>query len=103
MDIGQEQKLSTKSLRLINQCRLFLQILTISDITNPMGAYIETEYYTWKDAVPMKTRWAKTEYPKPNKYAWTYWRCMLDSITYTNSRRLKTPLGQWSKKWYKLC
>jgi Reverse transcriptase-like len=101
MDIAQEQKLPTKSLRLINQCRLYLQVLTISDITNPQGTQIDISFYTWKDAHPMKTRWSKTNYPKPNKSAWTYWRSMLDTITHTNSRRLKTVLGKWREKWYK--
>jgi hypothetical protein len=40
MDIGQEQKLPTKSLQLINQCRLFLRVLTLSDITNPTGTQL---------------------------------------------------------------
>jgi hypothetical protein len=61
MDIAQEQKLPTKSLCLINQCRLYLQVLTISDITNPTGTQIDITFYTLKDAHPMNTRWDKTK------------------------------------------
>jgi hypothetical protein len=85
MDIAQEQDTPIKALQLINQCRIYLRVLTISDITNPIGAHVETQFYSWREAMQMNNKWVETTKPKPNKSAWTYWRQLMGTITYSNS------------------
>jgi hypothetical protein len=55
MDLAYKQGLSLKILRYINQCRMNLQALTLTDTTNEIGTIIEPQFYVWKEVSPRKT------------------------------------------------
>jgi hypothetical protein len=97
MDLAQEQGFSLKILRCINQCWLYLHVLTLTDITNEIGTMIEPQFYIWKEASSGKSTFlATTSFPKPSKSTWTYWKQLIDKYVIPNSRRLKSRLGGWT-------
>ena len=96
MDIVLEQQYTQKIIGNINQCRLFLHALTISDITDIQGTHIMVQCHTHKEANTMKTENSTSfQVSKPNKSIWSYWNKFLKTLTHPKSRRLKTPLGPW--------
>jgi hypothetical protein len=96
MEAVLQQKYSQKIVGNINQCRLYLHVITLSDITNELGRHITVQSYSHKDARTIKlTKKAIFQVSKPNKYVWSYWTKFLQTITHTSSRRLKKPLGAW--------
>jgi hypothetical protein len=85
-DLAHEQGLSLKTLRYINKCQMYLQAITIADITNEIGTTIEIQFYVWKEALPKKTNIATSPIlPRPNKATWTYWKQFLDQYVLPNS------------------
>jgi hypothetical protein len=95
MDVVYNQNYTKKVISNINQCRLFLQVLTISDITTVDGTCLESGSLEHKSTWRQTHTSFKTMRPKPNKSIWHYWTTFLSTLTYTNSKRLKIPLGDW--------
>jgi Reverse transcriptase (RNA-dependent DNA polymerase) len=103
MDLAIEQQYSTKVFNNINQCRIYLHVLTLSDITDPSGKYIEPEFFQHKQA---NTLWISSSInihvTKPNKSLWHYWQTFLKILTLPNSRKLKSSLGNWTVPLYRI-
>jgi hypothetical protein len=95
MEIVYELGYTKKRISNINQCRLFLQAITVSDITTVDGKYIEVNCYQHGRAKTNVNIGYTPEVQKPNKSVWYYWCKFIDTITHNNSRRLKTTLGEW--------
>jgi hypothetical protein len=85
-------KLSPKEMELLNQCRLYLQVLTLSDIVAANGLFILQHA---KDGVKDNTRESRLRWPnqgKPTANDWTTWRSTLSALE--SYGRLKSPLGR---------
>lgn len=95
MDLVYTHDYPKKIISNINQCRLFLQVLTISDITTVDGKYIDLTCYEHKSATRRNQRSFHQPRKKPNKSIWHYWTTWVNTLTYANSRRLRYPLGEW--------
>jgi hypothetical protein len=95
MEIAYTHDYTKKTLSNINQCQLYLQVLTITDITTVKGTYVEITCYENKSA----TRRDQPSFPnsrgKLNKSTWHYWTTFLNTITNYKLRRLKSSLGKW--------
>ena len=92
-----KENFTVKEMSNINQCRIFLNVLTLSDISTINGKYINVDCFQHKTATTMissKGPTAKVE--KPNKSVWSYWQKFLQKITTYNSRRLSNQLGEWT-------
>ena len=97
MDLVRKQGYSEKIVNNINVCRLYLQVITLSDITCIKGNYIELENFQYAYANTMNSCHRNgVHVVKPNKSTWHYWQRFLKTITYPNSRRLKINLGEWT-------
>jgi hypothetical protein len=58
--------------------------------------HITIQSYSHKDARTIElTKKSMFQVSKPNNSIWSYWNKFLQTITHTNSRRLKQPLGEW--------
>jgi hypothetical protein len=89
------QGLSPGHIKMINYCRLYLQVLTLSDICNAEGTQLvagmsqgnrnrDQSYSILEE--PLQER--------PNAVSWGIWRRFLQHMCYDNYRLLQ-PLGPW--------
>jgi hypothetical protein len=91
-----EKGIRDDQLHRLNLCRLFLEVLTISDITTGCGTEItkaawnrdrdttRTSFYQWPSQGP------------PSIQSWVPWRTSLTKVLCLQSaNRLMSPLGQW--------
>jgi hypothetical protein len=84
-------------LRIINHCRLFLNVVTLSDITNAAGTHL-IPGVDWGelDLFPSSSTHHAPRQASPAMFFWTYWQRLLRIIALP-SGRLNTPLGPWLK------
>lgn len=84
-------------LLLLNDCRLYLQATTLSDICSANGQVIDDEAWLGTPSIHAHPRrWIKTY--KPGRDAWILWRHYLrQAFLYPHAphRRLRQPLGPW--------
>ena len=96
MDIIVESKQFTPSqIRILNYCRLYLQAVTISDLTKADG--IEADHSKIQGSpslVSSHTRWHTVHQDRPSTQAWTLWRKANQLWTYP-SGQLRQQLGRW--------
>ncbi len=79
----------------LNRCRMYLQVIFLSDICNGQGTTIETHF--WSGTAISNShdfRWPRTHKPNPSK--WGLWqRALTRSFNLNNTRKLPLPLGKW--------
>ena len=90
---------SPKQLVRLNRCRQYLQVETLSDITNGMGDRICRQAYQGQRTYNFKRPYEWPEQPNPDKHHWKLWRqALVRSFPRTSTRRyasFTTPLGPW--------
>jgi ribonuclease HI len=99
-----------RHIRRINYCRLYLNVVTVSDIATADGKEIDNKY-VWgenlhRDQIPCRD-WNRVDQACPKKECWSLWRkvCTLLAPTLSNKSRrtplrkrnrvLAQPLGNW--------
>jgi hypothetical protein len=93
MDLALTLHFSSVQLRQINHCRIFLQVLTLADITNASGyLLLSTALQGILDpSRPSQLKWP--QYPSLTSTFWQQWKILLDHVAQDN--KLHQPLGQW--------
>jgi len=93
MDIFQERRLAIKDMRALNRCRIYLQVLTISDITETDGKTIMRAVKTGQllDDRTSTLLWPKQGRPSPQE--WNIWKLNLAHLE--EKGKLVQPLGLW--------
>lgn len=96
MDIAHDSNIFTShQLECINQCRLYLQVRTVSDITNKAGTHLQSgAYHGPPTTLYSQARWLFPVQSKPHHQVWTYWLKFLNLIA-NHGYKLHQPLGQW--------
>jgi hypothetical protein len=80
---------------IMNYCRLFLEVVTISDISNAAGTHlIPGVEWGELDNFPSKSNQHQTKQSSPAVFFWIYWQCLLHIIAHPDGT-LHTPLGPW--------
>ena len=82
----------------INRCRLFLQVLTVANITTPDGKQLDRNYLNGKrnEAYSSVLTWPHQR--DIYKKGWNQWKKFIrNALCYKGTNLLKTPLGQWLK------
>ena len=92
------KKFGPTALRRINYCRMYLNVLLLSDITTPNGQHIdEAASMGNQDDFHRFETYDRVHQPKPNDKAWTKWRKCLNLLCNNSYHHtLKTPLGAWT-------
>jgi hypothetical protein len=79
----------------LNYCRLSLNVITVSDISNAAGTHLipgvewgELEHF------PSTSTDHQTNQPSPAVFYWKYWQRLLHIIAHPDGT-LRTPLGPW--------
>jgi hypothetical protein len=88
-------KFKDKEIRWINYCRLYLQAVTISDLTLANGDYLDEALLAgnptrWSSAI----KWHHFTQAKPSQVQWKVWR-IANRIWSDESGRLHQPLRRW--------
>jgi len=93
MDLALTYRFTPMQLKYINHCCLYLQVLTISEITDASGHHIlTTATQGIKDSSrPSKYLWP--HYPSPPRAVWQSWKIFLAHIS--RNAKLHQPLGSW--------
>ena len=84
-------------LRILNQCRCFLQVMTIADLANGAGNAIATNFLQGRLDMSRRSTFIWPPVKRPSFNAWHLWATTLRSVLCNNDRgnTLKCPLGQW--------
>ena len=80
----------------INKCCMYLQVVTISDITEGTGSIVTEKAFMGERDNDRKSKWNWPTVPTPLPSEWNKWRGALD-LTYLrpDSRFLRRPLEAW--------
>ena len=92
---------SKKQLADFNACRLFLQVLRLSDICNATGTEILEPAWNGIADLHSFSTWVWPRQDNPPGHCWSTWRRLLRKVFLTSqsgrltSRKLHTPMGAW--------
>jgi hypothetical protein len=93
MDFFISLKYKPAALKTLNSCRLYLQVIFLSDIVTASGIEIEEDIKLGKHMIDRKSHLQWPTQQRPPAQAWKQW---MEAISYLESRsRLKQPLGDW--------
>ncbi len=93
MDFFIEQGFSANVLGTLNRCRLYLQVLTLSDIVSADGLCIVPDVFI---GIPLSDRKSTLRWPcqqRPCSKSWAIWKTALQILQPRN--KLLAPLGAW--------
>ena len=93
MDAFRAYSPSVATMRILNRCRLYLQVITLSDIATADGKNILAEA---KQGVPLRDRISTLLWPAqghPSKADWAVWKRYLQYLE--DKGRIIQPLGDW--------
>ena len=83
---------------LINQCRIYLKVMFLSDIVSGDGKFIEENYILGKLPIDRTSQWNWPFQNRPSDMAWSLWRKALHLVWKVDSacRQCYPALGQWT-------
>ncbi len=94
MDFFVQQNTHCSDLRVINRCRIYLQVLFLSDICSADGKSILSECCRGQRPLDRHSSLNWPIQPRPPNSAWKTWQTALATL-HTNGT-LHTPLGAWA-------
>ena len=90
---------STDELIQINNCRIYLQVLMLSDITEGSGSQITTHTAEGIRDLSRVSTWKWPTIPYPPAQSWAKWRGTIKTTFLQQySRYIRRPLGKWLNK-----
>jgi endonuclease/exonuclease/phosphatase family metal-dependent hydrolase len=94
MVIVHSMNLSPTEIRYINYCRLYLNVISVADLSDEDGNYIRQEMYENYAHMINNSSSNCTQYAPPIR-KWSLWRKVLNHLTFHNRRKLRQSLGKW--------
>jgi len=95
MDLFLSAGYRENELATLNQCRLHLKVIFLSDICNAQGTAIETQFWTGSG----QADWHSFSWPrahKPTSKEWLLWQQALSKgLNLGRAQQLPLPLGKW--------
>jgi hypothetical protein len=84
-----------KEIKLVNYCRLYLQVLTLSDICNAEGNKLAEGILQGYKCTKQSYSLLEEPYQeRPNEMSWGVWRRWLKQVCYDKDQLIR-PLGPW--------
>ena len=94
MELAEDLGFRSCELRFLNHCRLFLNVISLSDIVNESGRGIDPTVTNFKK-LPGKQLSDVCIQHKPDHTKWSIWFRFINLITNARQHTLKQPLGAW--------
>ena len=89
-------KFKPAHIKAINWCRMYLGVVTVSDIANAAGTHISKAMFDGDlDKVPTSSGWLTVHQKKPDPKSWAVWRRACRLIAGSADLVLQTPLSAW--------
>jgi hypothetical protein len=95
MDAVQSLHYCRRDIILINRCRIFLRVNTVSDICNAAGTQVNYRMYKCDGSIRNDSSLNWPRQTRPGQTAITVWQRFLRSRCKDRYLRLQTPLGPW--------
>jgi hypothetical protein len=94
------KRYTATEIKQINACRLYLQVLLLSDVATPCGQYMIKTYHKGKRANrPNQPTISYPRQQRPNKKAWKLWRKAFNKLYLQSDKHsLLIPLGRWNTR-----
>ena len=92
-----------QQIQIINRCRLYMKVITMTDITDSSGGFVTESVYmgTLKDDRRSKYVWPNQVRPPPRQ--WTLWQDAIDLVwSGTGTRRVQPALGNWIEQTHQI-
>ena len=83
MDVMNKTNMSETERRHVNQCRIYLKIINISDMTHACGTKINTDYYR---KIGHKSKLFWPQIPSPPEKVWKTWNTKIKKHLCKNKR-----------------
>ena len=98
MDTAHEcEEFTDKELEQINFCQLYLNVVTISDICDTTGSYIQLAANSGtRSQLLSKSKWIGLVQANPDYHSWRIWHCLLCQFSIPN-RQLLELLEPWKQ------
>jgi hypothetical protein len=93
MDLFLRLELPQSTMISLNRCRLYLQVITVSDIASADGTYILPQYRTGTLTGDRVSSLFWPTQGRPTRSEWHLWHQMLQHLEIR--QKLKQPLGDW--------
>ena len=90
--------LSPKALRRLNACRLYLQVITLADITDGGGHLLMDHYLKGHKAPDRRSKFDWPIQMRPDSSTWKFWECCIRRL-FTRDMRHKPYLRQLLRAW----
>ena len=103
MDHLNSPNYTAQKLQHINACRLYLQVITLSDICNGQGSHILPEAMQGATITASHTTWAWPRQHRPPEPSWTHWQSAIwEHFLHNTQLALKAncQLGTWTATKY---
>ena len=86
-----------KEMKRLNACRLYLQVVTVADITDGSGRFVISQYMKGHKCADRTSTWEWPSQLRPSSVAWNLWRKSITRCLCTSLRslRLHNTLGPW--------
>ena len=91
-----EAKFSFDKLDAFNRCRLYLQVLTVSEAVTADGQFLTDKAWNGIRDTIMTSPYTWPMQPKPPPKDWRVWQDVLTTCYVEAGKRLKEPLGNWT-------
>ena len=98
MEISLESdNFTLNQLRRVNCVQMYLGFTYLSELCNLNSRSIHTSILSWpRNAGPYRTSLSRPNQPNPNTWSWLLWEHILQLVTWSDGKTLKTSLGPWT-------
>ena len=93
MDISEEMTSNEDQLCAINICRIYLQCIFLSDITNTSRTHIYETAFNGTKMCLNKLTWPQIS--RPVRHEWRQWQQFINIFCKSRSKRHTIPIGKW--------
>ena len=80
-----------RTMHILNKCRMYLNIITVADITNPYGTHIVNKPLHGTKHKLSHLQWPRSPSPTPND--WKIWKSSIQRFLMLHASNVQYPLG----------
>ena len=83
---------------IINRCRIYLQVITLADISDSSGGFVTEYAYAGNKSTDRNSKYVWPNQIKPPPRHWILWRDAIELVwSGSGNHRIQPPLGNWTQ------